>query len=113
MNNIINQFDKDDAAEKSHSDACLGLGVRILPDKHRVELLFEVDDLAIDESGNPSPAGMKIGMDINSNKPLKTVAEYEATAARLETGGLPEYGIEAGKIRRITWEKYVSEGYDE
>lgn len=98
---------------RSASTDWLGLGVRILPEQHRVELLFEADDWAEDADGNPAPAGLKIAMNIKPTAKLKTVAEYEEMAAKLEREGAPEMELIPGKFRRITWEQYRREGYDE
>lgn len=89
----------------------LGLGVRILPDERRIELLFEGDDLAEDEFGNPAPAGFKIAVTMKGELPEKSLDEYESAAAKIEAEGIEDYNLPPGKIRRLTWEQFIERGY--
>ena len=99
--------------ETSDSGALFGLGVRILPAEHKVEFLFEADGIAEDASGNPVPAGVKVGLDIRSDVPLRTLTQYEEAAQRFERAGIADLGLVPGKFRRVTWEHFQREGYDE
>ncbi len=88
-----------------------GLGARILPDARRVDLLFEVADLAKDTTGKSSPAGMSIKMEIKPGFRLRPIQEYECRAAAFCKAGWKQLGIAPGAARPVTWEYFVSQGY--
>lgn len=96
---------------QAETDLLHALGVRLLPEKHAIEFIFEITGIAQDEHGKDQPAGLKLEVGLKPEVELKQAREYERFAARIaETGISPEIG--PGKLRPISWQEFKMAGYD-
>ncbi len=90
------------------ADELYGLGVRIIPDRRRVELLFEAADMCDpDEDGTRAPAFFSIEYSLVESAVFKPLEEYEARARRIAKSGIKAYGIAPGQLTPITWQYYL------
>lgn len=90
-----------------------GRGVRIIVEDRKVELLFEVQDLAQDETGKRTPAGVKFGFELKADAPLQALDEMEKLVRKIEANGYPELGMLPGKFKAITWKQFKKKGYND